>query len=74
MQQKQTGVISAWFEDRGFGFIHEIVNGNLKSHFLHISKIISGVPAKGAECVFNTGTNTKGEVAIDVEVQVGGAV
>lgn len=36
--------------------------------FLHISDILSGVPVTGAAVLFNEGSNSKGALALDVEV------
>ena len=66
--QKQFGVIGSWNLDKGFGFIRQSVEGNLKSYFFHISAIKSGIPEKGAPCSFVIGANTRGECAVDVEI------
>jgi cold shock CspA family protein len=66
--QKQKGFINVWFENRGFGFIHANMDGNLKSYFFHISQLLSGAPMTGARAKFNVGANSKGEIATDVEI------
>jgi cold shock CspA family protein len=65
---KHTGRINGWFEGRGFGFIHENQDGRLVKLFLHVSNILSGAPRDGAEVLFNVGNNTKGLMALDVEI------
>lgn len=69
--QKQFGVIGSWNLDKGFGFIRQFVEGNLKSYFFHISAIKSGIPEKGARCSFVIGANTRGECAVEVEIMTG---
>jgi cold shock CspA family protein len=65
---KHTGRINGWFQDRGFGFIHQNQDGRLVKLFLHVSNILSGVPRDGAEVLFNIVNNTKGLMALDVEI------
>jgi cold shock CspA family protein len=65
---KHIGRINGWFEGRGFGFIHQNQDGRLVKLFLHVSNILSGVPRDGAEVLFNVGNNTKGLMALDVEI------
>ena len=69
--QKQVGVIGQWYSERGFGFIHQIVSGNLRTFFCHVTEIKAGIPTKGAACCFTVGTNTRGECAIEVEIMTG---
>ncbi|MCU1241752.1 MAG: hypothetical protein JWO71_2478 [Candidatus Acidoferrum typicum] len=58
-----------WFETRGFGFIHSIVDGEVRSYFAHISQF-HGQPRVGATVLFNAaaGKGSKGPVARNVEV------
>jgi cold shock CspA family protein len=67
-EQKQVGVIGQWYSERGFGFIHQVISGNLKTFFCHVTQIKAGIPEKGAPCSFSVGTNTRGECAIEVEI------
>ena len=61
------GHVVKWVADKGFGFIkpekadHDV--------FLHISKVIEGVPRYGSDVEFAMGKdNTKRTFAIDVKV------
>ena len=71
--QKQTGVINAWFKNRGFGFVQQVVNGgDIRSYFLHVTQIKSGVPVEGAQCSFYISVNDRGLIAVDVEIEHAG--
>ena len=67
-QNKKTGWIAIWFAEKRFGFVHENRDGKMFKAFLHISDILSGVPVTGAAVLFNEGSNSKGALALDVEV------
>jgi cold shock CspA family protein len=67
-QNKRTGWIAIWFAEKSYGFIHENRDGKLFKAFLHISDILVGIPATGATVLFNEGSNSKGALALDVEV------
>ena len=71
IMQKLFGVIGLWNLNKGFGFIRQFVEGNLKSYFFHISSIRSGIPEKEAPCSFVIGANSRGECAIEVEIMTG---
>jgi hypothetical protein len=67
-QNKRAGWIAIWFTEKRFGFVHENRDGKMFKAFLHISDILSGVPVTGAAVLFNEGSNSKGALALDVEV------
>jgi cold shock CspA family protein len=67
--EKETGVIGQWTPERGFGFIHQIVDGNLRTLFFHVTQIVQGVPEVGAGCSFIVGNNARGKCAATVEIQ-----
>ena len=69
-EQKLTGVVGQWYTDRGFGFVHQVINGTLRTFFFHVTQIKAGIPEKGAPCSFEIGANTRGECAIEVEIGV----
>jgi cold shock CspA family protein len=70
---KNTGRISVYHANRGFGFIHETrTDGQLLTYFFHISSVVTGDPRGGLPVQFTPTTNTKGLTAVDVEV--GGAL
>jgi hypothetical protein len=48
----QQGHLNVWFDDRAFGWIHTVENGDLKRYFCHVSSVISGVPTTGAKVTF----------------------
>ena len=68
MATKSVGVLNVWFEDRGFGFIHQDQNGELVRHFLHISNVRSGTPVTGATVRFLPVAGKKGLFALHAEV------
>ena len=67
--EKRIAYIDVWFPDRNFGFIHETrPDGQIYKLFLHASNIQTGMPRSGLIVKFNEGRNSKGALAIDVEV------
>jgi cold shock CspA family protein len=67
------GYIEVWLEAKKYGFIHGTDGGELVKYFLHHTNIVSGHPRTGAAVAFNVGRNSKGLVALDVEVLAGGS-
>ena len=67
-QNKRIGWIAIWFEEKRYGFVHENRDGKLFKAFLHISDVLVGIPVTGAAVLFNEGSNSKGALALDVEV------
>jgi cold shock CspA family protein len=66
---KRSGFIEVWFDKKKFGFIKEKRNdGSFATYFLHHSNIISGTPRTGVRVQFNDGQNSKGMLALDVEI------
>jgi cold shock CspA family protein len=77
---RHTGVLKSFNFDRGYGFIYqraELPDGKftVKCFFAHISKIVSGEPEIGATAHFSVapGKAGKGEQAIEIEIENGGA-
>ena len=69
---KNTGRISVYHANRGFGFIHETDSeGRLLTYFFHISAVVSGDPRGGLPVQFTPTKNQKGLTAVDIEI--GGA-
>jgi cold shock CspA family protein len=69
---KEAGILQTWFEARGFGFIHRVVDGEVRSYFAHISQM-HGVPKAGATVRFNVGLaggsgRSKGPIAKNIEI------
>jgi hypothetical protein len=66
---KRIAFIDVWFPDRNFGFVHEVRNdGQNYKLFLHGSNILTGSPRSGLVVRFNEGLNSRGPLAIDVEI------
>jgi cold shock CspA family protein len=62
--------LNVWFAGRNYGFIHEqIEGGEITSHFLHASNVVSGTPRQGATVTFQKVAGTKGSLAVNAEVQ-----
>jgi cold shock CspA family protein len=72
-QMKEVGVVMTWFTDRGFGWVHRVVEGEVRGYFTHISQC-NGIPKVGDVVHFNIGVGrgSRGPVAKNVEI-VGGA-
>jgi cold shock CspA family protein len=66
-RKKETGILMTWFKTRGFGFVHQTVDGEVRTYFVHISQII-GKPEVGASVRFDAGESKKGPVALNVEI------
>jgi cold shock CspA family protein len=71
--EKLKGVLTKWDEVRGFGFISMRDEfGTRLSFFLHHSGIKhiegGGLPALGAEVLFNVEKNERGPLAVDAEI------
>jgi hypothetical protein len=62
-------VINVWFPDRSYGFIHELVSGEIVVHFLHQSNVVSGSPRSGATVIFQSITTKRGFIAVNAQVQ-----
>jgi len=56
-----------WFETKAFGFIHHVVDGEVRSYFVHISQV-SGKPKVGDTVRFEIGEGRKGPAAKNVEI------
>jgi len=60
------GIITTWFEDKGFGFIKDEDGDN---RYFHIIKVTNPeLIKKGASVTFEPGTNNKGLSAFGVKV------
>lgn len=60
------GHIAKWFPERGFGFIKP--DGAGHDEYLHISKVVEGMPCYGAAVEFKTGFDKSRTFAIDVRI------
>jgi cold shock CspA family protein len=69
--EKEKGIITAWFPDKGFGFIRSTRPGFTTEFFLHISRIVSGEPMVFAPVLFHILTIQEGKRASAVNVEVG---
>ena len=69
---KIIGHIVAWWPERSYGFVHEFKQdtGEVRRHFLHLTNIYSGIPAKGSIVRFIPETRAKGSVAVLAEIFV----
>ncbi len=70
MALKHEGCVTAYFPDRGFGFIASTAPGNTTTFFFHISRITSGTPRVGAAALFSILPVREGKnpSAVDVEI------
>jgi cold shock CspA family protein len=68
LTQKKAAKLNALFEPKGYGFLHQNDNGTLRSFFFHLTYVVSGIPEIGCEVLFTPSSNSKGPIAIDVEV------
>ena len=75
MEEKLEGVLSTWIAGRGFGFIVVVANNQPVKFYLHISKVVSGIPQVGSRVRFNVLAIREGNLpsAIDAEI-LGGAL
>lgn len=76
METQHTGRIVSWLFDKGFGFIVNIENGVPGKYYLHVSRIIKGIPTVGASVRFGVLPIKQGPspTAIDAEIVDGGAL
>jgi cold shock CspA family protein len=68
---KMLGRIEYYNPDRAFGFVIDAEEPCIK-RFFHLTTIISGTPQTGRLALYEAGTTTKGKVALDLEVLIGG--
>ena len=66
MNDRMSGFIDVWFEERGFGFIR--IDGEKKNFYFHRSYMRSGKIRQGALVQFTLGKTSRGLCALDVEV------
>ena len=62
---KIIGRIEFWNPDRGYGFIFD---ADGVKRFFHKTHIISGTPVTGRLCQYEAGRNSKGLMALEVEI------
>ena len=67
---KVIGHIVAWWPERSYGFIHEFQSQTnaVRKHFLHLTNIYFGTPAKGSIVRFIPEVRAKGSTAVLVEI------
>jgi hypothetical protein len=67
---KVIGHIVAWWPERSYGFIHEFQpeTSVVRKHFLHLTNIYSGTPAKGSIVRFTPEVRAKGSTAVLAEI------
>jgi cold shock CspA family protein len=63
---KFNGFIEVWFEERGFGFV--IKTESRQRLYFHRTNLIFGQPKQGELVQFTIGRNSKGPVALNVEL------
>ena len=68
---KVLGRIEYYNPVRAFGFVTDADEPHTK-RFFHFTTVISGTPQTGRICLYETGSTMKGEVALDLEVLIGG--
>jgi cold shock CspA family protein len=66
MNDKMSGFIDSWFENRAFGFIR--MDNDPRKFFFHKANMVSGTVRQGAFVEFSIGKTSKGFVALDVVV------
>ena len=67
---RQEKRIDVWFQERGYGFLHAVVDGKIQRVFLHASNITSGKPTNGALARFEVVETQKGLMAANVEIEI----
>ena len=80
--QQQTGIICAYVDKKGYGFISQGAGKTFQKFFFHIHSYKSGMPVVGASVLFNVAPVTEGPcpTAVDVTavgpagLEVGGAL
>ena len=65
MREVGNGKIVSYFEDRGFGWIHEVSDGGLHQYFFHIRQC-RFEPRKGGLVEFEISQGPKGLAALNV--------
>jgi cold shock CspA family protein len=66
-RKKEIGTLVTWFENKAFGFVHQVVDGEVRSYFVHISQV-AGKPKVGDTLRFEVGEGRKGPAAKNVEI------
>jgi cold shock CspA family protein len=66
-KQKYTGVVMTWFPERGFGFVHAMIDGEKQSFFAHIADMV-GIASVGSKVSFDIREHKKGPRAVNIEV------
>jgi len=65
---KIIGHVAAFFGERNYGWCHELRQGLVYRHFMHVSDIYSGIPTKGALARFEAVKTPRGSKAVNVEI------
>lgn len=65
----KTGIIAAYFSDKGYGFIKDSDAQRFKHWFFHVHNCLVE-PRIGLRVQFNIGEGRKGPMAIDINVDV----
>ena len=66
---RETGYLSEWNSSRAFGFITADDSPSSKRVFVHLTAIVSGIPAPGRKVQFTRLAGDKGLFAADVVVE-----
>ena len=74
METKLEGVISTWIAGRGFGFIVVNVNNQPAKFYLHITRVLSGVPEVGKKGRFGVLSVKEGNLPSAIEAEIVEAV
>ena len=73
--QQQQGIICAYLEKKGFGFISQGTGKTFQKFFFHIKGYKSGMPVVGTSVSFDVSPVTEGPCPTAVDVTaVGGAL